>query len=172
MKIRLGFVSNSSSASYYVTVRSSWSDFVSKVLNKCWYPFFETESLMERVNNLIQNREWSITSAEQGEEHWLRPTLAAAKEELEQLKQDRKFLEDNQADIWDKTPEERDRLVRLAFKAYGINWEYEEGTVKMDYTTVMHNNFTESMPEALIEIILYYKFEEREAMSLRVDHDD
>ena len=170
MKIRQGFVSNSSSASYYIKINEPWEAFVAKAIDKCWYPFFEVNTLSERIDELVVTRTSSIELAEQSEEHWLRSTLNEARAQLEWLKEEKKFLDElNQLRRYTYT--QRERIVKLALEVYGIKYSDEEDHVDVSYFTAMHNDYFESMPEPLIELILYYVFEERNKIELSVEHN-
>jgi hypothetical protein len=44
-------------------------------------------------------------------------------------------------------------------------------TIRLKADTIMHNNYTEGMPEMLQEIVLYHIFEDPTSIKVEVDHD-
>lgn len=153
MKFRSGFVSNSSSASYIVELGVEYDTLLEKLSDDC-YPFTwpsEVEQLFQsRINSLNER----IESLENGErEHFILQSIDKLRETRDELQYQLNFISNRSTDRSDP-----DRLVRftefcLEFFEVKVTAKWSGG-VKLEGQTVMHNNFTESIPHMLQEIVL------------------
>ena len=170
MKIRLGFVSNSSSASYYVTLRDSWDRVSLAIKENCHWPYFEENDIMLKINDATKIIQERLSYLSNHTDSW----LCGSKEQLElRIKK----LEDTKSRIIDitNTTEKalslQKELVEIILKLNNI----ELSEVHSDYVvlfsdTVMHNSYEQGMPELLKEIVLFYSFENPGLIRLKVEH--
>lgn len=154
MKTRLGFVSNSSSASYYVTLVGSGNDIIEDLAEAVWTVTFD-DKLTERVEEDIKRTEWSIQRIEQGKTSWLNGTQKDLEERLERSRGYLEFLRNRDNVHLD---EYKEKMVALVMDTFGITKTVTDGTVKLEYFTSMHNSFTEGMPEVMQELVLMGAF--------------
>lgn len=175
MKLRLGFVSNSSSASYTVIINEDKEDFVDILNAECDYPYLWLDVIIKQLNRSINRTQETIDLANT---HTGRPffesidMLEARKKSLEES---RKSMENLQA--ISRGPErralnyeEKKKILNMALTLNYTTMETNGNVIQLKATTTMHNNYMEGMPDFLKEIVLYYTFERPKNIMVQVDH--
>jgi hypothetical protein len=154
MKIRSGFVSNSSSASYFITMTGTREARERMILEACsyvtWNDSFRTRLEEDLVTTTNRINEYSKKS-----EGWFFNSLDMLKKRKEELEKDIEILT---SDTWDH--EHGKNLIRIVLKTYGINRHDTETTTSLDQFTSMHNNYTEGMSKVMMELVLMHAFGE------------
>ena len=137
MKIRKGFVSNSSSASYIVKIKGiDFSEFCQALRNEygCW-GIFSTKGLQNKINSLYESTRNS--------------SIEIFRDEVEEFKNRvDKLGDDNFEDV-----------VKLALDFYNINSSEVKGGIELTDFTTMHNDFDSGMSNIMKEIVLYFMFD-------------
>lgn len=155
MKIRLGFVSNSSSASYYIRLIGSKENRNKAIFNAIDYLDWDGE-LKERIKDNIKYTKASIARLEQKTDKFLFETKEELEDRLEDLEKDLRYLEQ------DRNYERKDyveRLIEISLRWYGIGIKVYENETRLESFTTMHNNYTEGTPRIFQELILKNAFE-------------
>jgi hypothetical protein len=152
MKIRYGFVSNSSSSSYIVKFKNmSFLDFVECVMGAD-LGWFNEEAIEERISN-------DIIDLEDRKDDSILGALIQSKIETY-----RNYLERSR-NI--KNDIER---VQLVFDLEGIRVEEDNGDLLLNYFTSMHNDFNTGMNDLYKEIIFTFLFDlKKEITCERID---
>lgn len=156
MKIRLNHVSNSSSASFILTLVGTTKD-INELINDsiCFYSW--SDELEKRLRNDITYTKNSITRLEQGKEHFLDESIDELKERIVQLESDLAMLGTGR-EFHGRT--DLDNFNSMVLRNYGISkTDTSTGVVKLSYFTSMHNCYTESLPQIIHELVLYHAFE-------------
>jgi len=153
MKIRYGFVSNSSSASYIITLSGDMKDINQLIVESIQFVGWNNE-LEERLNEDVTRLKKSITRLEQGKESFLDRPIEEQKSRLAQAIADLETITTNR----DKT--ELVDYANLVLRNYDINRiDMYNGDVKLSASTSMHNCYTEGLPRIMHEIVLQQVFE-------------
>ena len=144
MKIRQGFVSNSSSASYIVTIKEDifYEDsLLNDIYEKCWPGMMrieankiEREERWERENPVIPN---TITTI---------PFVRTTPKERRQVSIGSDYIDDR---------EQRIQATKNFLRDEGIDFEKINGKWVLKYWTVMHNSF-DDMSDTLKMIYFEY----------------
>jgi hypothetical protein len=142
MKIRTGFVSNSSSASYTIKLDICREDFIEGILNALQYPW--SSDFEDRLKKDIEE------SPEKND-----PLFSSFY--ISHKKKAQEFM-----DRLNKCKEEGSPRVLVMLDYYGIKTEFKrKNRVEVSGWTSMHNNFNEGMPDILKEILLYFMFDKK-----------
>lgn len=163
MKIRKGFVSNSSSASYYVTIKDTRSAVFHELKRECHWPWFDNERLANHIRTYINARERTLLRLEQGQELFLLETKEEVREDIKRAEKELEMIDINSIKI-------SDDHVRIALKYNHIELKELEDRTLLEHTTIMHNNYVEGMADMLKDIVLYYSFEQPHKIDLRIEH--
>jgi hypothetical protein len=147
MKLRNGFVSNSSSASYTIFIDAPLEDFAD-LLAQYLYSEMESGNLIDLAKKRLQQYvEYDSTDTRK-------------KEHLEQLI---KFVDENGS---------AQEKLQLAFELNGVKVETTPTGFSLYSYTTMHNNYMEGIPDILKEIVMLLNFEIKDIkMSCKVEHD-
>lgn len=155
MKVRLGFVSNSSAASYIITLGGNIKDINKLIIESVQFVSWNNE-LKENIKYNIARTEKTITDLECGKEHFLISSVEEQQYQLQQLKADLEYLGDSEHFLHSDCLEYATIVLR---HYYITRTDMYNGDVKLSYFTSMHNCYTEGMPQILHELILYHAFE-------------
>lgn len=175
MKIRLGFVSNSSSASYTVILNESMDDFINTMHDQCSYPYLWPNVIIENLNRSIQGTQERIDLANT---HNGRPffesieILETRKASLEETRRSVEEIQNNTQGPGGRASnyEEKKRILNLVLTINHITMKDNGSIIQLDATTIIHNNYMEGMPDFLKEIVLYYTFERPKNVMVQIDH--
>ena len=150
MKIRNGFVSNSSSSSYIVRVKdTTWDEFCNLVVAD--KGFYYREELVHEIDEEIVRFETSIKEAKEDKNKILSTMIPMYKDKLVELKKLKKSMpKDNDIEA----------LVTIALKFNGIKYDVDKDVkeVELRSFTSMHNSF-DDMPMLMREIVLALMFD-------------
>jgi len=169
MKIRQGFVSNSSSASYYVTLNQNIDEALNTIQENCWYPYLDEDALLEILEKYIKDTESRLEDIDKKSERFL---ILDTKPELESRLKKYQSMKQTIIDKASGKPIEDHAIAKMGLELdyilikdiNGIKTELEAGTS-------MHNSYDEGMSDFLKDIVLYYSFERPELISLKIEHD-
>ena len=150
MKIRNGFVSNSSSSSYIVRIKdTTWDEFCDLVSGD--KGFYYREELVQKIDEEITRYETYINETKDDKDNILKSMIPIYKDQLAKLKKLKK-----------KMPKDNDdQLVEIALEFHSIKWEVDEDCKEVELRdfTSMHNSFNEGMSPILREIVLTLMFD-------------
>jgi hypothetical protein len=153
MKIRNGFVSNSSSSSYIVTLKNkTFKEFASNFLAEGDFYDYDPQSLIKKMKLDIEEYKQHDTTKQEWYKDWIKQT----EETLNKMEK-----------IYNKKglcPE----LLKVIMEKYGIKVTEENNNVVLDYFTSMHNSYNEGISDLMKEIILFCCFENIEATFERI----
>jgi len=176
MKIRNGFVSNSSSASYIIKIYdTTLEDFCNKFANEYSFSFFNLEEFEKSINErLMEERarldaEYeelskvnSSISIENADDKWfishLKKNITYFTDTLEKIKE----LKDKPEQISDTKRIDYREIMDFILEHNRIGvWERESVETNKKYvevadTTTMHNSFVEGMNDITKEMIFYF----------------
>ena len=153
MKIREGFVSNSSSASYIIKIPNITLDELYKTLiRECW-PDFDKEYF---IRELKKREETALKYI--GDEHM----------SVYWKKSSEKYTEMKQRD--EKEGLSSTDLAKMILEYNGITVNEESGCVEIHTMTTLHNSFVEGLHDIAKEILLIY-LSLGFKVTLDVDHD-
>ena len=148
MKTRNGFVSNSSSSSYIVTIRNvDFFDFCYRFSSEYkWSDFFSVDFLEREINERIDRindtkDESTSETFKMFPKMWLKD-LNDQKEKLSKIDKDN-FIE----------------IARFVFDYNNITCIEDSDDLVLHQSTSMHNDFNSGMCELMKEIVLYLMFE-------------
>jgi len=153
MKKRQGFVSNSSSASYTLTVNTDEEDFFDALVEHVTWPYRDSiENKLKEYINHVKSR---------------------LKEKNPILSKDHQLVQmNNYQHSLDKleTADSVERM-KIILSFYNIMWSYnKDGNIELSESTSMHNNFEEGVSKLMKEIILAFIFETDIKVSGDVEH--
>ena len=173
MKIRYGFVSNSSSASYIVKVDGiSAYEFCERLAEEYCYTYFHRTDLVEKIEEEICASEKLLLdktglSFESWRQEFYGREIAHKKEILELLKGDK----DEKESYFDSELEAK-TLALILKEYYHIHLEEKNGKLELRGDTIMHNDFSD-VPPMLKDILMYLVFDKDLAKKTEciVEHD-
>lgn len=160
MKIRFGFVSNSSSASYIVDIKNiALSQFANEVY--CEYG----SSMMRTINEIIKNNDMLKSHYEKQRDNF---TGIYNAEEQDHVNEEQDHINEHILNLEKENEELKallssDNVVQkvvdfLLITCSGIKVEsFDDGVRLVEYTSI-HNDYMSSMSHWLREIILYFLF--------------
>lgn len=157
MKIRMGFVSNSSSASYIVNIIGiNFYDFCDKIRSQySFYDYFSVKQMKDRIDHLLER--YSDTD----ENDAMSSFSKSFKEELEEQKDKlSKVDEDNFYEV-----------AKFALDFHQIGVKEESGSIRLSSFTSMHNDFDSGMSDIMKELTLYFMFETKCKVVCEVEHN-
>lgn len=146
MKIRCGFVSNSSSASYQIILNVDWDEFIHRIQGEIW-DWFNEEQIIQKVGERIQSYEKRLEEKNSGKLKRLAPyfdfmefweqDLIAATELLEEIK--------NSGTV----PLRNKELTQKIFDFYGLTLEFDLSYIIVGGGTSMHNSYNDGPPRLI-----------------------
>ena len=168
MKTRIGFVSNSSSASYIVRVKDITEDeFCRRLFEEySWTHFSKKKMTRELKKRLKQQRkcaeDYIISSPEaEGLNKIFKKQASDYIDRLEGLQKELSEIDEDK------------KLVEFTLKYCGIHTTImTDGGIEMLYFTSMHNDYHDGTNELLREIILFFMFETDRKVECEVNHDN
>lgn len=151
MKLRTSFVSNSSSASYIVTLDTTMAEFCRDLRRVAWPEWISDSDYQSQVTKQIEE-------------------LYKDTDNNPEAKKQAKLLEVVLLGFGSKTANEK--LIQI-LKHRGISVVEKEDKIQLDYFTAMHNCYNEGMSDLFKEIIFHFLFElkGKKWMNFEVDHD-
>lgn len=149
MRIRLGFVSNSSAANFFIVIKNiNLNDILNEFITKA-YENIDKKSVLEILNaeleelNAIYNsdKKSNISSAlgDVWKNHFERIDVLKSK-------------------LLSISEEDRVEMLKLLLSYSNINYQQINEDVHIDYMTIMFNDFDSSMPSLLKEFIFFLNF--------------
>jgi hypothetical protein len=156
MKIREGFVSNSSSSSYFFRINDlKFNDFVKLMVSNYWFDHFNkriiNHKIKEKIKKAIEdNKKHSKMYSKKGKDSTFKFMQKINNDHILRCK---KELED-----LDKCST-NGQLVKFVLKYKGIKIKLSKECVEFSYFTPMHNDFNEGMEDLLKEIIMLFSFD-------------
>ena len=146
MKIRKGFVSNSSSSSYIVTIENiSFEEFCNKLAPEySWSSLFSLNSARNKLEEL---------AIKPYSEEFKNEILGLLKE-LEEINED-DFVE----------------IVKFMLKYGHINYRELKNGLELSSFTCMHNDFDSGMSERMKEILLFFMFDTKYTIKCERESD-
>jgi len=167
MKIRSGFVSNSSSASYVVKFNMNTEEFIHEIYHALGFDYFDINFLYTDLKERIEQYEEGLEAERKdknGKFHFRN------KKHLNEMKSQLKHLETISSinSIDTSGNEEGNFVVELvpAIKwilgnMYNINVTEEFDNVVLNAWTVMHNSCND-IPQIIKDIVIHFSFERPE----------
>jgi len=160
MKRRMGFVANSSSASYTITIETDKRTFYSKLAKHLDWPY--DASFTQKVDKQIKVMQYLLKMKNpigNSKKHY-----AIQLEYYNKMKTELKDLDFN--------TEGRIRYYQLMFEFHNILCEVtSDGHISLSENTSMHNDFNEGMSNLMKEILLSFMFETEIPVNAEVEHD-
>ena len=156
MKIRNGFVSNSSSASYIVKINgSSFEDLCARLLCEYSWCEFNLVAVLGKISNRITEASERLQTGE------IKPFYDKLIEDLEALLKEAKDIdEDNGVEV-----------VDFILKYNGIEYQEDSNEITLFDCTSMHNSYDEGVSDLLQEIIMFILFETDYKIKCEIDKD-
>jgi len=149
MKIRNGFVSNSSSSSYIVQIKNtSWEEFCNIMTSS--KGFYWAEELRVEIDEEIKKQKKYMSDAKGNK--MFKGMKRLYKERLVKLQKLKKNI---------NVPKPNSSiLVKTALDFNDVKYyDYQNERIELNYFTSMHNSFNEGMADVLKEIILVFMFD-------------
>jgi len=171
MKIRNGFVSNSSSSSYIVQLRGiSMDDFYRELQSEYGWHIFDVNSILKDVRKNKGRVKKYIEEHSQRELDNENPKVTILDEHFSKMYRERlEKLEEVETQLKEANYTE---VIDIVLEYYGITVTEVEGGIDMEYFTCMHNSFTEGMSEVLQEIVMYFLFDTSHTIKCTRDGDE
>jgi hypothetical protein len=165
MKIRNGFVSNSSSASFIVTIFDTTIDEVcSNISEHFMYNHFSKTALIEKIKNQINNYNKNHELLNDYNNYWIEK-VRNYEEILNIIKQD---INKNNTSTFESLNE--NLALRVLKEFYGVIVLQDENKVILSTFTSMYNDITE-IPEILKDIVVYYNFVNNKKITCEIEND-
>lgn len=166
MKIRNGFVSNSSSASFIISFHIKPEDFYNDFLN-CFKMSNEHNDLNEYIKRHKKNiKKWIKLCQKELEEDNFSFNF------FRKIRQENLISHNKELEMLEsfKEVDEREKVKKVLPIVFpDMKIEESEDIVNIKYYTSMHNCFSESLPKYLIELILFYQIEKKVKMEMRME---
>lgn len=158
MKIRLGFVSNSSSASYQVLIKNTSLDEIFEVVDADFQADLDPEEEIKILDEAIEAAERRMSST-LGEIKAKLKGKAKTSQDIMNRAAWRIYGYEYNLQKKDKvqnatTLEKREKLKVLLFELKGVNVIEKGSDIELHCQTSMHNNYDEGMPHIVQEIML------------------
>lgn len=155
MKIRLGFVSNSSSASYTLIVNDTTENFFNIIRNEFYY-IFDINS--QDIFSLRRQSKYDLRSYKNKLKEIKKYPLTKFDESLEEVKDKISYFKNKIKKLNSIEYIKSDEFIEEFLKYNNICIYYESTYIKLLSTTSMHNSYND-MSEILKNISLYYTYE-------------
>jgi hypothetical protein len=160
MKARNGFVSNSSSSSYIVTIHTTFDDFAERLIAEYKWDYFCLSNIVAKIDSQIREAEKSRCALKNSFEE---PKESISEERAMGLNQwyekQIKNLNDYKEEVAKLNEDDYKSIILCVFKRHDIIVGYFDSGVELSYFTPMHNDFLDGMDELLNEIIMYFMFD-------------
>jgi hypothetical protein len=149
MKMRLGFISNSSSSSYIVEIRGiSEEDFLNKLFNEYSWNYFDKSVIEKDLLKSIKNNKTSKRKSEKF------PPQKPFSDMYD------RWIKDSENDFARfKDTKTNEDLARFILEHNGITIKSDKENVELYAWTSMHNDFNDGMSQLLREIVLFFMFD-------------
>lgn len=166
MKIRFGFVSNSSSASYTICIHTEKNTFIQLIKNKIiCNEFFQESSEFKKIVEYNYNKLKDSINKSTNTGTLYNIFIDRTKENLENHKKLLKKWDNIRYDLSNEMYED-------LFKYFDLDVSENNGITNISYTTIMHNSYNEGINYILKEIIFYILFETNIKMETKVDFNE
>jgi len=185
MKTRNGFVSNSSSSSYIVTIKNcSWEDFIYEMKREVdvWWMSEVIQTVDKKKGHLEDSQKRRLSNDGLSKNPEANKALDSyqdryEKELAEQIAEGEVLIKKyNDTKTVIKNSEELFKIdedaIKFLFNVNGIKYSVNEKDVVLESFTSMHNSFVEGVTPLLQEIILYYCFEGSKQINYERDCDN
>lgn len=163
MKIRLGFISNSSSASYIINLKGNKDDIIENIVS-CLRILDYNGLLEKRIQDSLKIERESLKRIETTGERFLGETLESIRANIKVLESDLTKVSD--------TALTKAETIDLVFRNFGIKYNWTLNGLRFSYYTAIHSSYMEGMPDFLKEIVLLYKFEHPELIRCKFKSDN
>ena len=162
MKVRSGFVSNSSSASYVIKVGRTLKAFINEMKDEYWFNWFDPGSLREELEKDLRSSKDALEAQKESLSESKCPEVSRDmirwnKERIAQLREYLQALKDA-----DQNDFEAIFWLRMAIERISVV-EEKKGPrkTKLRWETSMHNSF-DDLHRFLQSMVCYYFFTKRE----------
>ena len=146
MKIRTGFVSNSSSASYIVNIKGiDFAEFCNKMETEYSFSdYFNVESMMKSLDGHLERYIKGDDSTD------------SMKDLIEEFRVE---LEEQKVKLKAVNPDKYYDVVRCGLEFHQVGLKETDDGVELTSFTSMHNDYDEGVSSIMNEIVLYFLFE-------------
>jgi len=160
MKIRSGFVSNSSSASYVIKINMELEDFINEIYNEFDYTFFDIKKIYDQEESLYKEYDKSL-SEEKNQRNksiflYNKDRLKELKTKLETI-QKFKSLHDYDNEEGKFVGNRVNIITWILENIYFIKISTQFNNVNLNCSTSMHNSYSD-VPNIIKDIITYFNF--------------
>ena len=147
MKIRNGFVSNSSSSSYIVSIHGiKYKNFITHIYREYNWNYFNEQKIKEKViERLKDNSEYKKEINEKKMDFFFSQIEKMIEKDTELLEKIDSFSDEE--------------MVETMLKRISIKVIDKKNSVELISETTMHNDFNTGMTNLLKEIVLYFMFD-------------
>lgn len=160
MKIRSGFVSNSSSASYIVTISKSLED----VIDDMHTHFYLVSDEVDKYKIDKRNYEEILERINKNEKD-----IWYSKQEIEGYLELIDIIIDSKENIY-KQDYDVNKYIETLMEYHRIEIEKFGDITTFTFNTSMHNDYDTSMNRIIKEIVLYYTFEKPGFLNCKIEH--
>lgn len=162
MKIRSGFVSNSSSASYIVTLKYE-EDMALSIIREA---MVLTDNIKQYYEDLITRYKNNVDASLDGDSFFAGMNRRC-KDLIKELESKVEFINRHPH----PNAEEQKQITIDYITSLGIVYKYEGEELELSYFTSMHNDYLSGMPSLLAEIILVVLFNDKSKIKVKIDED-
>lgn len=156
MKVRKGFVSNSSSSSYIVKINSDYNDFIDKLVEEYGWDFINKKYIRRKIQKEIERLEEILNEIENDNNE--NKVICDFQKRMNDNVQKTYDKEKNNLKELQKINNKKD-LIEFIFEWHYIKVETSDHEVVLNHFTSMHNSFLEGMNDLLKEIVLFFLFD-------------